>query len=65
MKCILKIAKKRLKSPKKLEKALSLKKPKARGPQKQKARVLGPKPDPKAREPSPARKNTNPVIYST
>ena len=46
------------KSLKKPKKAQSLKKPKARGPQKQKARVLGPKPNPKARELSPARKNT-------
>ena len=36
---------------------LGPKKPEAHGPQMLKARVWGPKPDPKAREPSPARKN--------
>ena len=58
IKNVLKGTKKAWKSPKKLEKAQSLKKPKARGPQKQKARVSGPKPDPKARGLSLARKNT-------
>ena len=47
------------KSLKKPRKARSPKRPKARKPQSCKARVLTSKPDPKAREPSPARPNTN------
>ena len=47
------------KSLKKPEKAQSPKRPKARKPQSCKAWVLTTKPDPKAREPSATRPNTN------